>query len=112
AVEAGHAPATVAPGRAEMRGVVGDGVGMVAVHVLDRAALGGGDGVEPVAGGQEILPRQGESLAEAAVEARALRLQPVEGEVAEAGIELRLGIVRQEAPFEAAVARVVPGDLL
>ena len=78
---------------------------MVGVHVVERRLLGLGELVVCRAVENEIVARQVIGLAEAAIEAGALDRQTEEGEIAEAGIELGLGMAVEIAPLGAGLLR-------
>ena len=99
-IEAGHDPA-VAVGLGEMPRIDGDRVEMVGVHVVERRLFGGSELVDGRADGDEIVAVEQIGLAEAAIEAGALGLQPEDREIAEADIELGLGIAVEIAPLGA-----------
>ena len=99
-IDAGDRPAGLGrPGKGARIDV--DRIAMVAVHVVDGRLFGFGELAVCRAVDDEIGARQQIGLAEAAVQAGALDLEAEEGEIAEAGIELGLGIAVEIAALGA-----------
>ncbi len=94
-IEAGEPPGQTGL-RAGAGGVERQGVGVVGVHVLDRAALAGHDGVGAGEVEEQLLAGQGRGLGEAAVEVARPRIEGEEAEIREIGVELGLGMAGEE----------------